>query len=469
MAKVLLIDDDKMICEVLSAIVRDMGHEVRCAYTLGEGLRKASSGSFDVVFLDVGMPDGSGLDALPAIRKAPSSPEVIIMTGLGDPEGAELAIKNDAWDYIEKRSSIDAMALPLVRALQYREEKKARRLPVALKREGIVGDGPKMKACLDLVAQAAGTEANVLITGETGTGKELVAWAIHRNSRRGEKNFVVVDCAALPEDLVESILFGHEKGSFTGADRSRDGLIKQADRGTLFLDEVAELPLSTQSSFLRVLHERRFRPIGHNQEIKSEFRLIAASNRNLDDLVKSHAFREDLLFRLRALTIEVPPLRERLEDVRELTRYYASKLCEDYGIVDKSISPEVFDVLARYQWPGNVRELVHSLERAISAAMEDPVLFSMHLPIHIRVGVARASVTSRAVAVGSGEDNLHDPKPLPKLQEFRETTIMEAEQQYLKDLLRLTGGNVPKACHISGLSRSRLYSLLKKYHLSTSG
>jgi two-component system NtrC family response regulator len=162
-------------------------------------------------------------------------------------------------------------------------------------------------------------------------------------------------------------------------------------------------------------------------------------------------------------------LRERLEDVKELTRYYASKLCEDYGIMEKRISPEVFDILARYQWPGNIRELVHGLERAISAAMEDPVLFPMHLPTHIRVGVARASVASGAIAVGSGQGSLHDAEPLPRLQEFREAATIEAEQQYLKDLLRVTGGNVPKACHISGLSRSRLYSLLKKYHLSASG
>jgi len=196
-----------------------------------------------------------------------------------------------------------------------------------------------MEACLDLVAQASVSDANVLITGDTGTGKELFAWAIHKNSRRAEKNFVVVDCAALPETLVESILFGHEKGAYTGADKSREGLIIQADGGTLFLDEVAELSPSIQSSFLRVLQERRFRPIGRKEEITSNFRLIAASNRNLDELVKRGEFREDLLFRLQAFTLEIPALRDRREDIKDLVRYYVPKLCEDYGIPEKRPLP----------------------------------------------------------------------------------------------------------------------------------
>jgi two-component system NtrC family response regulator len=469
MAHVLIIDDDEMICDMLSTMVRQMGHEVRCANTLQDGLQASSSEEYDVVFLDVRMPDGSGLDILPRIRGAPSAPEVIIITGFGDPDGAELAIKNGAWDYIEKPSSIKAMTLPLVRALQYRDEKQARKPAVAINQEGIVGSGPSMRACIGLVAQAANSEANVLITGETGTGKELFAYAIHNNSLHADKSFVVVDCAALPENLVESMLFGHERGAFTGADRVQDGLIKQADGGTLFLDEVGELPLSIQSSFLRVLQERRFRPIGGKREIESNFRLVAATNRDLEAMVKQGQFRKELLFRLRSFTIELPSLREHPEDIKELVLFYTAKICERYGTETKGFSPEFFDALLSYDWPGNVRELVNTMERAIAAARQDPILFPKHLPTHIRVDVARASITKEAPTSDSSE---RSPGPLVEtlspLRDFRENAISEAEQHYLHDLMSRTGGNIKEACKISGLSRPRLYALLKKYHISKS-
>ena len=300
------------------------------------------------------------------------------MTGYGDPDGAELAIKHGAWDYIQKPSTMDAMTLPLVRALQYREEKKASKAMMILKREGIIGNSPKIRACLDLLTQVASSNANVLVTGETGTGKELFAVAIHKNSSRADKNFVVVDCTALPENLVESILFGHEKGAYTGADRAKDGLILQADGGTLFLDEVGELPLPIQKSFLRALQERKFRPVGGKEEIKSDFRLIAASNRNLDDMVRQGNFREDLLFRLRSFSIELPPLRERPEDIKDLAAYYTEVLCKRYEIETKEFSPEFFDVLTSYPWPGNVRELINALERALVNGRYERILFQKH-------------------------------------------------------------------------------------------
>ena len=216
---------------------------------------------------------------------------------------------------------------------------------MALKTEGIVGASPRLGACLDTLAQAAGSDANVLITGETGTGKELFAWAIHKNSSRAGRSFVVVDCAALPETLVESTLFGHLRGAFTGADKPRDGLIKQADGGTLFLDEIGELSPSIQKAFLRVLQEKRFRPVGGGQEVSSDFRLIAATNRRLDDMARSGAFREDLLFRIRTLVLELPPLRDTKEDLRDLVVHYVVKFCEQYGVPMKSFSPEFHEVL----------------------------------------------------------------------------------------------------------------------------
>jgi two-component system NtrC family response regulator len=472
MANILIIDDEQLIRETITNAVMRIGHSVSSVGTLKEGLETVRTDGFDVVFLDVKLPDGNGLDILPAVRETRSTPEVIIITGYGDPDGAELAIKNGAWDYIEKPCSIQTMTLALVRALQYREEKGKRRA-VNLIREGIVGSSRALNACLDLIAQAASSDANVLISGESGTGKELFALGIHRNSRRSKKNFVVVDCPALPETLVESILFGHEKGAYTGADKARDGLILQADGGTLFLDEVAELPLAVQNSFLRVLQEHRFRPIGRQQEVESDFRLIAATNRDLDAMVKEGEFREDLLFRLRAFTLEVPPLRTHREDIKDLVRHYVAKLCEDCGIEEKKISPELFDILIQYNWPGNVRELIHTLERTIAAAPDDPVLFQKHLPTPIRVAVARASVGGETADTGktpgSSKESRRPATALPKLQKFRESTLAQAEQQYLKDLLSLTQGDIQKACQISGVSRSRLYALLKKYHLHSNG
>ena len=237
-AKVLIIDDDPTFCGMLADVVEELGHQVFPCLTLYEGLGQIRKSLPDVVFLDINLPDGDGLTALPEILNSPPHPEVIIITAESDPEGAELAVKSGAWDYISKPSSVGEMSLPLIRALQYRQEKATRHRPTLLKREGLVGSGVALEACLDQVAEAAQSDASVLITGETGTGKELFAEAIHNNSSRASRSFVVVDCASLPETLVESILFGHEKGAFTGADRARDGLVKQADGGTLFLDEV---------------------------------------------------------------------------------------------------------------------------------------------------------------------------------------------------------------------------------------
>jgi two-component system NtrC family response regulator len=427
----------------------------------------AADHAFDVVFLDVRLPDGNGLEVLPKIDALPARPEVIIMTGYGDPNGAELAIKSGAWDYIEKSSSVKEITLSLERALQYRQQKTAvtkSRAVAVLKRSQIIGNSPKLNACLDLVAQAAGSDVNVFLTGETGTGKELFARAVHENSQRARGNFIVVDCTALPETLVESLLFGHEKGTFTGAEKSRDGLVRQAHCGTLFLDEVGELPMSLQKAFLRVLQEHRFRPLGGSHEIESDFRLVAATNRNLEQMVERGQFREDLLFRLRSFVIELPPLRERPEDIQELARYYADRFCERYGIAPKGFSPEFIKTLLAYSWPGNVREFVHTMERVLAAARHEPTLFTKHLPTNIRIEVTRATVENdnpTSVPI-SGETVLS----LPKLNDYREEVYNEAEKNYLIDLLTLAGQNIPEACRISGLSQSRLYALLKKHEIT---
>jgi two-component system NtrC family response regulator len=455
MATVLIIDDDKLICDWIANVVIRLGHHPVSTHLLGEGLRKVQSDRFDIVFLDVQMPDGSGLEIMPKIKAARSSPEIIVITGLGDPDEAELAIQSGAWDYLEKPASFETLKLPIIRALEYRAERKSGKLPVVLKRKGIIGNSEKITSCLELLAQAAGSNVNVLISGETGTGKELFAKAVHYNSSRAKRNFVVVDCTALPETLVESVLFGHERGAFTGADRSQEGLIKQADGGTLFLDEIGELPF--------LIQEHRFRPVGGRQEIESDFRLVAATNRNLESMVGQGRFREDLFFRLRTLLIELPPLRELLQDIKELTVFYMNALCERFGIESKGASPEFWDVVTEYKWPGNVRELIQALEKALLSAKDEPILFPKHLPTYIRIQVVRNSFHRRPAGQGKPEICSNSPNVPPKLKEIRKAAVSEAEQQYLKDLISFVGGDNNKACRISGLSHSRFYTLLRKY------
>ena len=471
MARVLVIDDNSAICELIADLGQRLGHDVSYALSLEDGVQEATSKAFDLVFLDVRLPDGNGLDALPQIRETPSRPEVIIITGAGDPDGAELAIRNGAWDYIEKPFSNGALHLPFVRAIQFHQQKAALGLNDKSPQSGmsvkwgIIGDSPKMRVCLDLLAQAANSSASVLITGETGTGKELFARAIHQNSDRAERAFVVVDCAALTETLVESVLFGHEKGAFTGAHKTQDGMIRQADKGTLFLDEVGELPLSVQKAFLRVLQEHRFRPVGGEKEVQSSFRLIAATNRNLEQMVQEDQFRKDLFFRIRSLTIELPPLRERTEDIRELTIRFIARQCERQGRAPKEFSPEFLESLTRYDWPGNVRELVHAVESSLIASSSEPVLFPDHLPIHIRIQVARASVSKSAPTKDVSPAALESSTKLPSLAEVRDSAFMEIEKDYLRRLMALTGMDIKEACRISGLSRSRLYALLKRHEI----
>ena len=414
------------------------------------------------------------MTALPKIREIPSRPEVIIITGEGDPEGAELALKSGAWDYLQKPISPQKIILPLNRVIQYRESsEKARQGRTLFKRQNIIGDSPRLTTCLETMAQASGTDANILITGETGTGKESFAKAIHDNSRRAEEAFVIVDCAAMPETLIESALFGYEKGAFTGADSSKVGLIKQADGGTLFLDEVGELNEKLQKAFLRVLQEHRYRPLGSKAEVESDFRLISATNKDLSQMVESGLLREDLFYRLNTISITLPPLRERPEDIRLLAEHYMLKICNKYGLKAKGFSADFFDVLSTYTWPGNIRELVNMIEETISRAHEEQILYPQFLPEQIRIQYAKGSfdLKKEESAVESG--SLDEPPPVqdatPTYQAFRETVLAEMEKKYFQDLIKSTKGNIQEACRISGLGRSRLYVLLKKYNISRHG
>lgn len=470
MAKILIIDDEARLCKGMKSTIDRMGHTADCATSLSDGLEKSASCPYDVVFLDVRLPDGNGLDVLKRIKSIPADPEVIIMTGKGEPEGIETAIQNGAWNYMEKPLFLDDMKTQLNHALQYRKEKISIKMMTVRDRKGIIGESPQINSCLRLVAQAALSDINVLITGATGTGKERFASAIHENSSRSEKNFVIVDCAALPETLVESTLFGHVRGAFTGADRDRDGLIRQADGGTLFLDEIGELPMSIQKAFLRVLQERTFRPVGGKTELKSNFRLIAATNKDLTSMVSDGLFREDLLFRIKSLVISLPTLKERNQDILKLTAHYIQSICEREHIAVKDFSHDYISTLEAYDWPGNVRELYNAVEWAISKARYETTLFPKHLPDHIRICAARSSLRGPSPDrdTADKDDIKISYRGLPRLKEFREAIIMEHEKKYLRELIALTNGDINKACRISGLGKSRLYGLMKNYGISRS-
>ena len=465
MARILVVDDDPLVSKSIAQVAQRFGHQAVSAPSIAGAMTHIRDEPFDLVMCDVRLPDGSGLDILPGLKNSPSQPEVIIMTGFGDPDGAELAIKNGAWDYLQKPLSLKELALAIDRALEYREKKQAARKTVALKRQGIVGNSLGLRACLDVLAQASTSDANVLITGETGTGKELFAWAIHENSARSGRNFVVVDCAALPETLVESTLFGHVRGAFTGADKARDGLIKQADGGTLFLDEIGELSPSIQKAFLRVLQERRFRPVGGSQEVGSDFRLIAATNRDIEGLSRKEAFREDLLYRLRTLSLDLPPLRDCREDIKDLALHYVAKFCSQYDVPMKGFSSDFFVVLDDYDWPGNVRELIQALEKAVVTAKDEPVLYPKHLPQHVRIHIARAALEQKSPEEPGDTGKVMRADELPALEKAREAGLARIEREYLVQLNKSTNGDMKEACRISGLSRSRLYALYNKHNI----
>ncbi|HML59320.1 MAG TPA: sigma-54 dependent transcriptional regulator [Solidesulfovibrio sp.] len=469
MPRVLVIDDDVGFCRSLQAVIAGLGWESEAANSLETGLEKLARGGFDVVVLDVVLPDGNGLEHIPAVRETPDAPEVIILTGQGDPDGAELAIKSGAWDYITKPGTLNNIRLPISRAVEYHRHKALAKPRASLRREGIIGESKALTACLDTAARAARSGVNVLIVGETGTGKELFARVIHDNSNRCEGPFVVVDCAALPESLVESMLFGHEKGAFTTAEKKHPGLIRQAHGGTLFLDEIGELPLAVQKAFLRLLQEHRFRPVGATEEVRSDFRLVAATNRDLERMVADWTFRQDLLFRLRGMTIALPPLRGRTVDIEALCRDRLARRAAEEGEPAREVAPEFWGALFEYGWPGNVRELFSALDSALTAAETGTPLLPRHLPMHIRAWLARRSVPVDHGAVPTQELPLRldlDPQHFPPIREFRAKELARVDRLYLEALLLAAGENMERAGALSGLSRARLYALLRQHGLT---
>ena len=461
MPNILLIDDDRTFSEPLSFYINEIGYDCEVAGSFFQGEALASKKDYDIVLLDVFLPDMSGLDGIGRMKAMPSSPEIIIITGHGDVQGAEIALKNGAWDYLEKPVAYSRIKLLLGRAVEYRKQKLKACDQRVLHRDAIVGNSKKIMECLEVVARAANSSESVFIWGETGTGKESMAKAVHLNSNRKNFPFVTVDCTNIPANLVETLLFGHAKGTFTGADKDRAGLIQQANRGTLFFDEVGDLPLPTQKALLGVLQKKRFRPLGAKEEVACDFRIVSATNRDLKEMMAQGSFRSDLYYRLVSFSIDIPPLRERIDDIKLLVNHYVVQICEAAGIFTKGISSDFMEYLIQYDWPGNIRELINTLHTSVAHAADEPILYEQHLPLDMRLAVMRNTLQGT-------ERKQHEAQRIvlelntasfPQLSTFRDI----AEAKYLDRLLQLAGGKAEEAYRIAGISRSGWYHLLEKH------
>lgn len=464
MADILIIDQDTQHTERLAKWLSDMGHQTEAADGIRTGLQMATDHPFEVILLDVTRPDDRALESITGLHQLTHRPQVIVMTAVEDAQGAEIALKSGVWDYLRKPLDFAPLQLNLRRALAYHQAKLAD--PSSLGRDAIIGNHPSLLSCLATAAQAAATDGAVLITGESGTGKELFAQLVHDNSGRQEKALVTVDCTNLTDTLAASLLFGYRRGAFTGADRNTDGLIIQADGGTLFLDEVGDLPIDTQRSMLRVLQTHRFRPLGASTELDCNFRVVAATNRDLTAEIAEGRFREDLYYRLCAFQIRLPALRKRSADVRLLAHHYIDELCRGLGIDNKTMSPEFSDTLMTYEWPGNVRELINVLQSALVQSLGDSVLYPQALPLELRLRQLQRSFGpgSQRQAPSETLPSLPDAPIgdiLPPYQQFRRQT----EKRYLQQLMSAAQGRIPRACEISGLSRARIYQLMTKHDL----
>jgi two-component system response regulator PilR (NtrC family) len=374
MKNILIAEDESTLREGLSQAFSENGFKVVQAASGREAIERMERQVFDLVVTDLKMPGGDGMEVLKRARNVNEETPVIIMTAFGTVEGAVEAIKQGAYDYIQKPFSIDELELKIHRALEHRRLlQKVSYLGGIPAAEGIVGESGSMKEIFTTIEKVAGSNATVLIVGETGTGKELIAEAIHRNSSRRDSNFVKMNCASLTDTLLESELFGHEKGAFTGADRQRSGRFELANEGTLFLDEVGNMSASTQAKVLRAIQEQEFERVGGSRTLKVDVRIIAATNVDLPAAIAEGRFREDLFYRLNVVNIRVPPLRERRDDILPLARHFLSKFSRELKRPLMGFGDRAVEMLMRHDWPGNVRELENTVERAVLMAESETV------------------------------------------------------------------------------------------------
>jgi two-component system nitrogen regulation response regulator NtrX len=443
---VLIVDDEPGIRSSLGSILREEGYRVEAVASGEECVEAVRNGHFDLVLLDVWLPKMDGLATIERLLELDSTPMVIMISGHASIETAVRATKLGAFDFIEKPLALEKTMLAVKNALEHlRLEEENRRLRAELERSyHILGDSVPMKALRQLIALTAPTNSRVLIYGESGTGKELVARALHAQSPRSSRAFVEVNCAAIPEELIESELFGHSKGSFTGATENKVGKFQKADGGTLFLDEVGDMSMKTQAKVLRVLEEQRFEPVGSNEPVRVDVRVIAATNKRLEEEIGRGTFREDLFYRLNVIPVSVPPLRERTEDIPILAAHFLEEYSAAYGRRPKELSPAAASVLLRYPWPGNVRELKNVIERLVIMCPQESIE-PHHLPPELFRGA-------------------------PKEPQSVAATLQEARSAYERDFilrkLEENQWNMTRTAAALGLERSHLYRKMKTLGIS---
>jgi len=442
--KLLIVDDDRNLLELIKMRLESLDYEVRATQDEEEAKKVVMEQVFDLAVIDLQLLHQDGISLMEELRlKSPELP-VIILTAHGSIESAVEAIKRGAYTYLTKPFDARELTLHIARALENRRlTSEIDRLRELLSEKydfkNIIAKSEKMRMVLESVTRIASTDSTVYIHGESGTGKEAIAQAIHLASGRKDKAFVAVNCAAIPETLLESVLFGHEKGAFTGAVKSSKGLFAQAHEGTIFLDEIGDVPLPVQAKLLRVLQERQFHPVGSEQQLEVDVRIVVATNKNLEDQVKLGLFREDLYYRIHVIPIELPPLRERREDIPLLVEHFIKKISEKMKKKVKGLTPVALQKLMFHDWPGNVRELENTIEYAVAMTTQDMITEELILPTK-----------------SSEPENL-----VKTLKNARDAF----EKTYLIQLLEITRGNVSIAAKMSGKYRADFYMLLKKHNL----
>ncbi|MFY9550623.1 MAG: sigma-54 dependent transcriptional regulator [Thermoanaerobaculia bacterium] len=452
--RLLIVDDEKSLREVLQYFFHKQGFEVSIAANYTEGVAAALRASPDVILCDIKMPDGNGLDLLARVREEKLETPVIMITAHTSTEDAIQAMKRGAIDYIKKPFDNDELLLIVRRALgekQLQEENTYLKQELAGKYQfaNIIGRGSRMQEIFRTIERIGKVSSTVLLTGESGTGKELIARAIHFSSVRKDRKFVSINCGALPEALLESELFGHERGAFTGAVREKRGLFQEADSGTLFLDEISETTPTMQVKLLRAIQEKLIRKVGGNDEVSVDARIIAATNKDLNDLVAEGRFREDLFYRINVIPIPLPPLRSRTEDIAHLTTHFITKLCKDQRIPEKRISVEAMRLLEAYPWPGNVRELENTLERTV-ALEAGPVINASSLPETVALGV---------------RTRVPDFESLPEEGINLEAYLETVGKRLMREALDRCGGVQTKAAELLHMSFRSFRYYAKKYSL----
>jgi len=463
--RILVIDDEAAIRDSLRMILEYEDYRFLGASSGQEGIALAQRDRPDLVLLDIKMPGMDGMEVLRSLRATDEGLPVVMISGHGTTATAVDAIKSGAADFLEKPLSSERVIVTLRNVLaqsELRSENRELRLAMESKYE-LVGQSPALDRVLDAVRRAAPTSATVLLLGESGVGKELVARTIHRNSPRAGQRFVQVNCAAIPEELIESELFGHEKGSFTGATEKQTGKFEQADRGTIFLDEIGDMSPKTQAKVLRVLQEQEVERLGSARTIKVDVRVIAATNKNLEEAISRGEFREDLFFRLNVIPIIVPPLRERKEDVPALVQHFAKRGSDEHNLKAKRFDASALEVLQRYRWRGNIRELRNTVERLLIMTPGD-VVRAADLPPDLRGESSAASPAATAgadVSQPSASGGLGGLMGLATLREFKDAS----ERAFLVQKLRDHDWNISKTAEVIDTPRSNLYKKLEQYSI----